>query len=161
MNLIQVDLDKPSNYLWYCYGKGTSAPVARLLKEQRGQSPAMPPFSGVPMHIIIHALFTRCCRLQCVTVMNTNWFVSTLQVRGQKQNTALNAKTEQFITAKISPNALKQGSRTHSMLRQRSSQLQKYRAARMSRRIAVDQKVCGGDGGHPGMTIWNLKLHKN
>ena len=79
--------------------------------------------------------------------------ISTLQIGRQKQDTALNAKTEQFITAKISANALKQGSGTHSMLRQRSSQLQKYRAARMSRRIAVDQKVCGGDGGHPGMTI--------
>jgi len=44
-------------------------------------------------------------------------------------NTALNAKTEQFITAKISGNALKQGSRTPSVLRQRSSQLQKYTAA--------------------------------
>ena len=26
----------------------------------------------------------------------------------------------------------------------------------MSRRIAVDQEVCGGDGGHPGLTVWNL-----
>jgi len=27
----------------------------------------------------------------------------------------------------------------------------------MSGRIAVDQKVCGWDGGHPGLTaIWNL-----
>jgi len=60
-------------------------------------------------------------------------------------------KTEQFITAKISSNALKQGYRTHSVLRQRGSQLQKYEAARMSRRIAVDQKVCGWVG-HPGLT---------
>jgi len=62
-------------------------------------------------------------------------------------------ETEQFITAKISGNALKQGSRTHSVLRQGSSQLQKHKAARMSRRIVVDQKVCGGDGGHPGLTV--------
>ena len=34
----------------------------------------------------------------------------------------------QFITAKISGNALKQESRTHSVVRQRSSQLQKYKA---------------------------------
>jgi len=67
--------------------------------------------------------------------------ISTLQGRRRKQDTALNAKTERFITAKTSGNALKQGSRTHSMLCQRSSQLQKYKAARMSRRIAVDQKV--------------------
>jgi len=62
-------------------------------------------------------------------------------------------ETEQFITAKISSNALKQGSRTHSMLRQRSSQLQKHKAARMSRRIALDQNVCGGNGGHPRWTV--------
>jgi len=51
-------------------------------------------------------------------------------------------KTEQFMTAKISGNALKQGSRTHLALRQRSSQLQKYKAARISRHVAIDQKVC-------------------
>jgi len=59
-------------------------------------------------------------------------------------------------TAKISGNALKEESRTHSVVRHRSSQLQKYKAARMSRRISVDQKVGGRDGGHPGLTVWNL-----
>ena len=39
-----------------------------------------------------------------------------LQFRRPKQNTALNAKTEQFITPKISGNALKQGHRTYSVL---------------------------------------------
>jgi len=39
------------------------------------------------------------------------------------------------------------------VLRQRSSQLQKYKARRMSRRIAIDQNVCGWDGGHPGLTV--------
>jgi len=63
-------------------------------------------------------------------------------------------KTEQFITAKISGNAFKQGSsRTHFVLRQRSSQLQKHKAARMSHRIAVDQKACGWYGGHPALTV--------
>jgi len=62
-------------------------------------------------------------------------------------------KTEKFMTAKVSGNALKQGSRIHSVLRQRSSQLQKYKAARMSRHIAIDQKVCGLDDGHPGLTV--------
>jgi len=71
MNFIQVDLEKPSNYLRYCYVKGTSVPVARLLKEQRVNAPAMPLFSCVPVHIILHGLFTR-CRLPCVTVMSTN-----------------------------------------------------------------------------------------
>jgi len=36
------------------------------------------------------------------------------------------------------------------LLRQDSSQLQTHNAAQMSRRTAVDQKVCGWDGGHPG-----------
>jgi len=54
-------------------------------------------------------------------------------------------ETEQFITAKISGNALKQGSRTHAVLCQRSSQLQKHKAGRMSRRTAVDRNVCGWD----------------
>jgi len=58
------------------------------------------------------------------------------------------------MTAKIFGNALKQESWTHSVLRQCSSQLQKYKAARMSRRIAVDQNVCGGDGEHSGLTVW-------
>jgi len=39
------------------------------------------------------------------------------------------------------------------VLRQRSPQLQKYKATRMSCRIAVDQKVCDWDGGHPGLTV--------
>jgi len=62
-------------------------------------------------------------------------------------------KTEQFITEKVSGNALKQGNRTHSELRERGSQLQKYKAARMSRRIAIDQKGCAWDGGHSGLTV--------
>jgi len=73
-----------------------------------------------------------------------------LQVKRPKQNTALNAKTEGFITAKISGNAW---SRTLSDVRQCSSQLQKHRAARMSRRL---EKVCDWDGGHPWLTAGNL-----
>jgi len=26
----------------------------------------------------------------------------------------------------------------------------------MSRRTAIDQNVCDWDGGHPGLTVWNL-----
>ena len=88
-----------------------------------------------------HALFTR-CRLQCVIVMNINY--------------PRYPMTEQLITAKISSNALKQrSSRTHSALRQHSSQLQKYKAARMSRRRAVDQ-ACDWDSERPELTVWNL-----
>jgi len=83
--------------------------------------------------------------------------ISALQVRRLEQNTELNAKTEKFIIAKISGNALKQGNRTHSVLHQRSLQLQKYNAARMSRRQSSQaEKVCGWDGGHPGLTVLNL-----
>jgi len=42
------------------------------------------------------------------------------------------------------------------MIRQRSSQLQKYKAARNACRIAFIQKVCKGDDGHSGLTVWNL-----
>jgi len=28
----------------------------------------------------------------------------------------------------------------------------------MSFRIAVDQKIWGWDGRHPGLTVWNLKI---
>jgi len=56
------------------------------------------------------------------------------------------------MTEKISSNALKHGRRTRSVLRQGSSQLQKYKTARMSRRIATDQNVCGWDGRHQWRT---------
>jgi len=59
------------------------------------------------MHIILHALSL--IVVQCATVVN----ISALQIRRPEQNTALNAKTEQFVTAKISGNAWKLGRRTH------------------------------------------------
>jgi len=63
------------------------------------------------------------------------------------------------MTANISGNALKQGSsRTHSVLRQRGSQLQKYKAARMSRRIAVYQTSEGMRLGWRAPRIDSLKL---
>ena len=78
-----------------------------------------------------------------------------------EQNTELNAKTKQCITAKISGYALKQWSRTHSVLRQRSSQLQKHQATRMSRRIAIEQrKYAAGMAGTQGWqfeTCWTTQ----
>jgi len=66
--------------------------------------------------------------------------LSAFPVTRPEQNTALNGnvRTEQFITANISGNALKQGSRIHSLLHQCILQLQKQQAARMSCRIAVE-----------------------
>jgi len=52
----------------------------------------------------------------------TEYKLSTLQVRISEEN-KLNATTQQFITAKISGWALKQGSKTHSSPRQSNLQL--------------------------------------
>ena len=93
------------------------------------------------MHDSSRTLLTRYCSLQCVIVIHINY--STLHVRRQGQNTALNADTERFITAKISGNALKQGSRTHSVLRQSSSQLQKYKAAHSTSAVKHTQRYDG------------------
>jgi len=126
--------------LWW---KSNSNLVAPLLKGQRDKCPGHASIFRRPYaYYSTRTLISDCCRLQFVTVMNINYMRY--------------PKTEHFITAKISGNALKQGSRTHSVLRQRSSQLQKYKATRMSCRIAVDQKVCAWDGRHPWLTVWNL-----
>ena len=49
INLFQVDLDISWNYLWYCYVKGTCAPVAPPFKGRGGSVPVMYPRSGVPV----------------------------------------------------------------------------------------------------------------
>jgi len=53
----------------------------------------------------------------------TEYKLSALQVKISEEN-KLNATTQQLITAKISGCALKQGSETHSSMRQRNLQLQ-------------------------------------
>jgi len=63
----------------------------------------------------------------------TEYKLSVLQVRISEGNT-LNAATQQFITAKISGCALKQGSKAYSSLPQSNLQLQNE-AALMSCRI--------------------------
>jgi len=65
----------------------------------------------------------------------TEYKLSALQVRLSEKN-KLNATTQQFITAKITGCALKQGNETHSSLRQSNLQLQKHAALR-SRQILV------------------------
>jgi len=54
---------------------------------------------------------TRCCS----TCHSNEQKLSEFHVRKPKQDTALNVKTEQIVTAKISGNALKQRSRTYSV----------------------------------------------
>ena len=74
-------------------------------------------------HCSTHILDTHCCTMcHC----NQHKLLSALQVRRPGANHSTQRyKTEQFITAKISGNALKQGSRAHSVPCQRSSQLPK------------------------------------
>jgi len=47
-------------------------PVAPLLKGQRGNALAMPPFSGVPVHFILHEL-SLLAVVQCVTALKINY----------------------------------------------------------------------------------------
>ena len=71
----------------------------------------------------------------------TEYKLSALQVRILEGN-KLNATTQQFITAKMSGSVLKQGSKTHSSLRQSNLKLQNE-AALMSCRIrAVEHRMC-------------------
>jgi len=89
----------------------------------------------------------------------TEYKLSALQVR-ISEKIKLNATTQQFITAKISDCLLKQGSETHSSLRQSNLQLQNQTALNTSSRVL---KVCGWTGWR---TPWFArssfaKLHKN
>ena len=67
----------------------------------------------------------------------TEYKLSAFQVRLSKKN-KLNATTQLFITAKISGCALKQGSETHSSLRQSNLQLQNQAALRSRQIRAVE-----------------------
>jgi len=77
--------------------------------------------------------------------------LSALQASISEENT-INATTQQFITAKISGCALKQGSKTHSSLRPNNLLLQND-AALMSFRKRMEHRKCvaGPAGAHPGL----------
>jgi len=119
------------------------------------------------MHIIPNALSLLVVVVQCVPVMNINYISAPRQDSGEKHSTqlwdravdnckniwqhvitgklnTLSAASTQLITAKIEGWVLKQWSakveKTNAALRQDSSQLQKHKAARMSRRIAVERR---------------------
>jgi len=66
----------------------------------------------------------------------TEYKLSALQVRLSEKN-KLNPTTQQFITAKISGCVLKQGSETHSSLRQSNFQLQNQATLRSHQIQAV------------------------
>jgi len=74
-----------------------------------------------------------------------------------------NSTTQQFITAKISGFALKQGSKRHSLLSQRNLQLQTEAALIFCRIRAVEHRVCGWTSWRtPRFARSNLaKLHKS
>ena len=71
----------------------------------------------------------------------TKYKLSALQVRLSEKN-RLDATTQQFITAKISGCVLKQGSETHSSLRQSNLQLQNQAAMRSRQLRAVEHWRC-------------------
>ena len=88
----------------------------------------------------------------CFICNCTEYKLSALRVTISEEN-KLNATTQQFIMAKISGCALKQGSKTHSSLRQRDLQLQNQ-AALMSYWIrAVELRKCaaGLSNASPGL----------
>ena len=100
------------------------------------------------MHIF---LFTQSPYFMCQC---TEYKLLALQVWLSEENTP-NATVLQFVTAKISGGALKQGSTTHSSIRQSNLQW-KNEAALMSCRIrAVEHRVSGDGlaGAHPGSKI--------
>jgi len=82
----------------------------------------------------------------------TEYKLSALQVRISEEN-KLNATIQQFITAKISGCALKQGSKTRSSLRQSNLQLQNVAALISCRIRAVEHRECtaGLSDVHPGL----------
>ena len=92
----------------------------------------------------------------------TEYKLSALQVRLSEEN-KLNATTRQFITAKISGCALKQGSEAHSSLHQSNLQLQNEAALRSHQIQAVEHWRCaaGLAGAGPGLQDRILLNYKN
>jgi len=78
--------------------------------------------------------------------------LSALQASISEEN-KINAMTQQFITAKVSGCALKQGSKTHPSLRPSNVQLQNETALMSCRIRAVEHRKCvaGPAGAHLGL----------
>jgi len=92
----------------------------------------------------------------------TEYKTSVLQVRLSEKN-KLNVTTQQFATAKISGCVLKQGSETHSSLRQSNLQLQNQAVLRSPQIRAVAYwRYAAGLACTPWFARSNFaKLHKN
>jgi len=94
-------------------------------------------------HIRLHALPYFMCHC-------TEYKLSALQVRISEEN-KLNATTQQFISAKISGCVLKEGGKTHSLLRQSSLQRQNEAALTSYRIRAVEYRKCA-----TGLACWDI-----
>jgi len=80
----------------YTYDEKASPPRCHSFEGAEGKWPRHASILQCPYaYYSTRTLFTRCCRLQCATAM--------------KINCQRSPKTEQFMTAKISGNASKQG----------------------------------------------------
>jgi len=104
-----------------------------------------------------------CSSTRTSLILCAKYKLSALQVRISEEN-ALNATTQQFITAKISGCALKQGSKTRSSLRQSNLQLQNEAALILSNTSSgLEHKVWGWSGWRtpPFARLNFAKLHKN
>ena len=82
----------------------------------------------------------------------TEYKLSALQASISEENT-INPTTQQFITAKVSGFALKQGSKTHSSLRPSDLRWQNQAALMPCRIRAVEHRKCaaGPASVHPGL----------
>jgi len=82
----------------------------------------------------------------------TEYKLSALQFRIWEEK-KLNVTTQQFITAKISSCALKQGRKTHSSMRQSNLRLQNEAALMSCRVRVVEHRNCAAElaGAHPGL----------
>jgi len=130
--------------------QSTSSPVAPLLKGQRRHCSRHAAIFWRPCaYYSTRTLVTRCCRLQFLTVMNITYISVLLR--------------QQFMAAKISGNVLKQGKKTHSVLHQRSSQLQKYGCANVSSNISRPdiRRYAAVLADTQGWQFETCKLHKN
>jgi len=106
------------------------------------------------MHIFLHLLPIFHC---------TEYKLLALQVRLSEYNT-INATTQQFITGKMSGYALKQGSKTHSSVRQNNLQLEGALMSCRMRAVEHRKSAPGLAGAYPCLIdriLLVAKLHKN
>jgi len=90
--------------------------------------------------------------VKCVIVLNIK-LLSALQVRRPDKNTALNIRTEQYITSKISGNASKQRSKTLNGTTRQFTTVKTSTCANVLSNGGRAEKVCGWNGENPRLTL--------